>query len=86
MAENKSRFKKFWDFDFFILPTIIKVLMVVWMIGCILWAIAMRIRWENFWQWLGIFIFGPIGVRIYAEMFILLFKIAENTQEIVNKK
>jgi len=85
MAE-KSRFKKFWDFDFFILPIIIKVLMIVWMIACIVWAIAMRVKWENFWEWLGILILGPIGVRIYTEIFILVFKIAEDIKKIANKK
>jgi hypothetical protein len=46
----------------------------------------MRVKWENFWEWLGILILGPIGVRIYTEIFILVFKIAEDTQKIANKK
>ena len=80
MAE-KSRFKKFWDFDYFILPTIIKVLMVVWIIICPIAAIIMRAQGGNIWEGLLTLILWPIAVRIYAEMFILLFKIEENTHK-----
>ena len=86
MAEQKSRFKRFYDFDFFILPPIIKVLTMILIILCPIVAIIMWIQWEPFRQGLLVFILWPIGVRIYGEIFMLMFKIAENTQKMADKE
>ena len=56
------------------------------MIVCPIAAIIMWVRGWNFLEGLWVFVLWPIAVRIYAEMFILLFKIAENTQKMVDKK
>lgn len=56
------------------------------MIACPIAAIVMWVKGWSFLEWLLVFILWPIAVRIYAEMFILLFKINENTQKMADKK
>ena len=85
MAEKKSRFNRFYDFDFFILPSIIKVLTMIWIIIYPIMAVIMWIKWEAIRQGILILILWPIAVRINGEIFMLMFKITENTQKIADK-
>ena len=83
--EKTSFWDKFFNFEFMLLPWIIKILMLLWMILCPIGAIVMLFQWENIWTCLAIFILWPIGVRLYAELFMIIFKILDNTQKIAKK-
>jgi hypothetical protein len=83
--ETTSFWDKFFNFEFMLLPWIIKISMLIWMIACPIVAIAMLTQWENIWTCLAVFILWPIGIRLYAELFMIIFKILENTQKIAKK-
>ncbi|KKO43945.1 membrane protein [Arsukibacterium ikkense] len=40
----------------------------------------------SFWSGLGILVFGSIGVRIWCELLIVLFKIHENLKKLADKE
>ena len=47
---------------------------------------AMFTAYGSFWQGLGILVFGSIGVRIWCELLIVLFKIHENLKKLADKE
>lgn len=79
--EGGPLLSKFMSFDTMISTKIIKVLYVLAMISVILSALAMMVN-KMFFQGLGTLIIGPLFVRVYAELMIVLFNINENLAEI----
>ena len=47
---------------------------------------SMFTPYGGFWQSLGILVFGSIGVRIWCELLIVLFKINDNLKKIAEKE
>ena len=47
---------------------------------------AMFTAYGSFWSGLGILVFGSIGVRIWCELLIVLFKIHENLKKLADKE
>ncbi|MDP2713174.1 DUF4282 domain-containing protein [Rheinheimera sp. YQF-2] len=47
---------------------------------------AMFTAYGSFWSGLGILVFGSIGVRIWCELLIVLFKIHENLKKLAEKE
>ena len=73
----------FLNFKKMITPLIIKILFWVGVVGCILAGLGMIFS-RKIGAGLGVLLLGPLGVRIYCELLILLFSINENLTDIKN--
>lgn len=69
-------------FDKMITPTVVKSLFWLFVVGIVIAAIVTM--FNSFWQGLAILVFGPLLVRIYAEMLLVLFQMNNNLTEIKN--
>ena len=78
--------KKLLNFDKLIMPSVIKVIYVIMSIGIILGGLAIPgDQFPPLMRILGI-LGGLLGVRLYCELIIVLFKISENTSKFVSEK
>ena len=77
---------KFINFDELIMPSVIKVIYVIVSIGIILAALA--IPGSEFSPLMRILfvMLGLLGVRLYCELVIVLFKISANISKFVTEK
>ncbi len=79
--------KDIFFFDSMLTPKIITF--VYWLMLLVALVSGITTMFANygggFWAGLGIVIGGAIGARIWCELLIVLFKIHENLQKIVNK-
>lgn len=73
--------KDWFSFDKMITPIILKILYALALIAVIISGIASLFHGQ-FFQAIGIIVFGVIGVRVYCELLILLFRIHENLVDI----
>ncbi len=87
--EDKGFFGALFDFSFssFITTKIIKFLYILIMIGCVIWLITATVM-QGFMGFIG----GVIGAavvflfsRIYLELMIVLFQMADNLKRIANR-
>ncbi len=80
--------RDFWAFRTMITPVIIQILFWIGVVACIiggLFLIATAGQYpgqQNALKGLALLILGPIGVRIYAEILIVFFRINETLTEI----
>lgn len=96
MNDAKSFFSSLLDMSFsdFITPKIIKVLFILAIIGSAIWALALLVAGIASGSAGGIlggligapivFILAVILSRVYLELLLVMFRIAENTGRLVN--
>ncbi len=79
--------KDIFFFDSMLTPKIITFVYWLMLLGALVSGITTMFAYYGggFWAGLGIVIGGAIGARIWCELLIVLFKIHENLQKIVNK-
>lgn len=74
-------------FDSMLTPTIIVFVYWLGLLGVVVGGLTtMFSDFGGFVQGCGILLFGLIGIRIWCELLIVLFKINENLQKIANKE
>ena len=75
------------DFLFFrkmITPMIIQVIFWISVIGVIIGGFVTMFSYGGFWRGLLMVLLGPIAVRIWTELLIVLFKINDTLTDIRN--
>jgi len=89
---SPSGFKDFLAFRRMVTPVIIQVIFWIGVVVCVLTGLtqlAMALNFGSivgFLMALGTLIIGPIMVRVYCELLILLFRIYDTLQEIKNQR
>lgn len=83
--------KKLFFFDEMLTPKIITFVYWLGLFGVVIGGIGSmfmtgRLSFMGFVTGLAIIVGGGIGVRIWCELLIVLFKINENVQKIANRK
>ena len=79
--------KDIFFFDSMLTPKIITFVYWLMLFSVIVGAIgAMVTPYGGFFQGIGILIFGSIGVRIWCELLIVLFKINDNLKSLAEKE
>ncbi|MEH8022415.1 MULTISPECIES: DUF4282 domain-containing protein [Rheinheimera] len=74
-------------FDSMLTPKIITFVYWLMLIGVVISGLgAMFTAYGSFWSGLGILVFGSIGVRIWCELLIVLFKIHDNLRKLADKE
>ncbi len=76
---------KFINFDELIMPSVIKVIYVIASIGIILGALSVPGGEFSPLMRILFVMLGLLGVRLYCELIIVLFKISANISKIVAK-
>ena len=71
-------------FDSMLTPKIITFVYWLLLVGVVLSGLGTMFT-TSFFAGLGILIFGTIGVRIWCELLIVLFKIHENLRKLAEK-
>lgn len=71
-------------FKTMIAPTIIQVLFWICVIVCVISGLGAIMGGEVF-PGLAFLFIGPLVVRLYAEIFLVMFKINEGVQKLVDK-
>ncbi|MFO8055684.1 MAG: DUF4282 domain-containing protein [bacterium] len=77
----------FLTFRRFMTPVIIQVLFWVGVVGCIVGGVIYMVTEPGALSvagGIGLIILGPIGVRIYCELMIIIFRINDNLVDIRN--
>lgn len=75
---------KFLKFEMMIAPIVIQVIFWIAIIGNVIFAFITMFG-QSFWLGLAILIFGPIVIRLYCELLIVIFKIFDALNDIKNK-
>ncbi|MGQ9651743.1 MAG: DUF4282 domain-containing protein [Phycisphaerae bacterium] len=95
MNDAKSFFSSLLDMSFsdFVTPKIIKILFILAIIGSAIWALALLVAGLGSGSaggFLGgligapiVFIVAVILIRVYLEVLLVMFRIAENTRRLV---
>ncbi|WP_044406727.1 DUF4282 domain-containing protein [Thiomicrospira microaerophila] len=78
-------FKSIFFFDAMLTPKIITAVYWLLLTGVVLSGIGTMIA-QNFFFGLMIILFGALGVRIWCELLIVLFKINDNLRKLADKK
>ena len=76
--------KDLFFFDRMLTPSIITVVYWLLLLSVLVSGIGMMFG-QSFFAGLGIIVFGAIGVRIWCELLIVLFKIHQNLKAIADK-
>lgn len=84
MSEAKNIGTNLLNFNSMITPKIITFLYYIMLIGVILSAIVLLFQ-GSIGGGIAAALFGAIGVRVWCELMIVLFKINENIQKIADK-
>lgn len=77
--------KKAVSFDTMITPFIIKIVFWIGVIGCVVGGIGMFFNGAGFISGLLCIVLGPLAVRIYCELVMVIFKIFEALKQIAEK-
>ncbi|NIM17941.1 MAG: hypothetical protein GTN82_23955 [Candidatus Aminicenantes bacterium] len=77
-------FKDFSDFKFMITPVFIKIIFWICAVIIFIYGLYIMVTFQ-FLQGLIMAILGPIAVRIYCELLIVIFKIHEGIEKLVEK-
>lgn len=97
MEEPTGFFTTLFDFSFseFIVPKIIKILFGIGILGAAIMALAFIVNGFHAGVFVGLlmiilspvfFVIGVILVRVYLEVVMVLFRIADNTTKMVQSK
>lgn len=78
-------FKEFSEFKFMITPVFIKIIFWLMVVLTVIFGLYMMTAGRNFLFGLLYLVIGPIAVRIYCELLIVMFKIHEGIQKIADK-
>lgn len=79
--------KDLFFFDSMLTPKIITVVYWLGLLSIVIGGLSTMFgHYGSIWSGLGIIIGGAIGVRIWCELLIVLFKIHENLQKIANRE
>lgn len=78
--------KKAVSFDTMITPFIIKIVFWIGVIGCVIGGIGMFFNGAGVLSGLLCIFLGPLAVRIYCELIIVVFKIFEALKQIEAKQ
>lgn len=73
-------FNEFIKFKQFVTPILIQVLFWIGVVGSVIGGIAAMIK-GNFASGLAAIILGPLFVRIWCELIIVLFQLEKNTRK-----
>lgn len=73
-------------FDSMLTPKIITFVYWLMLLGVLIGGLGSMFGFGGFWSGLGILVFGSIGVRIWCELLIVLFKIHENLKKLADKE
>ncbi|WP_024460110.1 DUF4282 domain-containing protein [Marinimicrobium sp. LS-A18] len=76
--------KDLFFFDRMLTPSIITVVYWLLLLSVLVGGIGMMFG-QSFFAGLGIIVFGAVGVRIWCELLIVLFKIHQNLKAIADK-
>ncbi|WP_439509845.1 DUF4282 domain-containing protein [Marinimicrobium koreense] len=76
--------KDLFFFDRMLTPSIITVVYWLLLLSVLVGGIGMMFG-QSFFAGLGIIVFGTLGVRIWCELLIVLFKIHQNLKAIADK-
>jgi len=76
--------KDLFFFDRMLTPSIITVVYWLLLLSVLVGGIGMMFG-QSFFAGLGIIVFGALGVRIWCELLIVLFKIHQNLKAIADK-
>lgn len=89
---NKSTWKNLFSFEYMITPVVLQILMILWVIAVVVGGIASIVQSLKFWFdawmfWSGLWMIflAPIGIRIYAEILSVIFKINDKLQKLLDK-
>lgn len=72
-------------FDDMLTPKIITVIYWLGLLSVVFGAIGLIFA-GNFFSGLGLLIFGAVGVRVWCELLIVMFKIHENLKKLADKE
>ena len=72
------------SFDTMITPLIIKIVFWIGVIGCVIGGIGMFFNGSGVVSGLFCILLGPLVVRIYCELIMVIFKIFQALQQIAN--
>ncbi len=75
---------EFLKFQKMIAPIVIQILFWISIVANVIFAFVTMFG-TSFWLGLGILILGPIIIRLYFELLIVIFKIYETLKEIKDK-
>ena len=75
---------EFLKFQKMIAPIVIQILFWISIVANVIFAFVPMFG-TSFWLGLGILILGPIIIRLYFELLIVIFKIYETLKEIKDK-
>lgn len=79
---SNGKLKGYLNFDRMLMPILIQVLFWLGVVGVIVGGIVIMTQKNGVGPGLGLIILGPIGVRLYAEMLIVIFKINDTLNEV----
>jgi hypothetical protein len=83
----KTNMKDLFFFDSMLTPKIITFVYWLGLLSVVIGGFgSIFSHYGSIWSGLGIIIGGTIGVRIWCELLIVLFKIHENLQKIANRE
>lgn len=93
-AKKQGIVKTFLNFDKMLTPVIIKIIFYIGLVVSILAGLLMIFSGVTSYYGGGaqvfagilVLVLSPIGVRVYCELLIVIFKINENLVELNNKK
>lgn len=78
--------KKAINFDAMITPFIIKIVFWIGVIGCVIGGIGMLFTGVGVVNGLLCIFLGPLAVRIYCELMMVIFKILETLKQITQRQ
>jgi hypothetical protein len=74
-------------FHTFLLPKVITFLYLVASVAVIICGLSMAFYdMDNMWKGLAMAILGPLVIRLYAEVLVVIFNINSNLQKIADRK
>ncbi|MHB9112666.1 MAG: DUF4282 domain-containing protein [Thermoleophilia bacterium] len=79
---SDGKLKGYLRFDRMLMPILIQVLFWLGVVGVVIGGIVTMTQKNGVGIGLAIIILGPIGVRLYAEMLIVIFKINDTLTEV----
>ena len=82
--ENNNHIRSIFYFDTMLMPKIITFIYWLLLLSVFISSIGLMTT-GSFLNGVGLLIFGSIGVRLWCEFIILLFKINENIQKLADK-
>ncbi len=73
-------FKEFASFKQFVTPVLIQVIFWIGVVSCVVSGIGLMFS-TSFWAGLVTLVIGPLFVRIWCELFLVMFQVEKNTRK-----